>query len=359
MLELIKISVERYDVYFYEQLTPNQKVVYKQLLNAINQMQTTVNLSGKRLTIKDLGILLRMIENDNPGIFWIERTYNYKPEANNNSLVYSYSPIYRFSMTQRKSMEQEILNNEKYFFSGIRFSMTPYEKALRIYENIPRLMKYDKEAIVGERKKRREYRLDDCSTIYGGLVLRKAVCAGYAKSYQYLLHKVGVECVKVNGNTSAGYHGWNIVNLENAWYHIDVTWGDYLESFTDGYISYAWFGLSDSDVLRTRTMDNDLSYPSCKSNACNYFVKNELYYLKWNRQVLQQCIKQFINANAQRRIQLRFSSEKEMKEAWDFLSSNDLIFKLYYAENKHPKTIWHSFNEDTNVLVIWPEYGRL
>lgn len=345
-------------MYFYEKLTINQRSIYDQILNAINQMQPTIYLSGKNLRLNSLNAILDMIMNDNPDIFWVERKFRYTTETKNKNLINSYFPIYRLNMTQRKSMEEEILKNEHYFLSGIRFSMTPYEKALRIYENMPRLIKYDKEAISGKRKEKRKDWIDDCSTIYGVFVLGKAVCEGYAKAYQYLLHKCGVECLIVNGNTSGFGHCWNMIYLERAWYHVDVTWGDLLESFTDGYISYAWFGLTDRDVLRSRTIDNGLAYPSCNSSECNYYIRNKSYFYKWDPQSLESCIRRLIKANQYRKVQLRFFAFKDMKEAWEYLISNNRIFDLYKEEKIIPGSIWHSMDEKINILTIWTQYKK-
>lgn len=63
-------------------------------------------------------------------------------------------------------------------------------------------------------------------TPYGGLVNRKAVCLGYATTFQLLCDLAGVECITVVGaaHGSTSDHGWNMVRLDGAWYCVDVTW---------------------------------------------------------------------------------------------------------------------------------------
>lgn len=58
----------------------------------------------------------------------------------------------------------------------------------------------------------------------GALVDKKAVCAGYAKALNVLLHRVGLETSYVKG-TSLN-HGWSYVKLDGEWYHVDPTWDD-------------------------------------------------------------------------------------------------------------------------------------
>ena len=61
---------------------------------------------------------------------------------------------------------------------------------------------------------------------YGGLVNRKAVCLGYATTFQLLCDLAGVECITVPGAAfeSREDHGWNMVRLNGEWYCVDVTW---------------------------------------------------------------------------------------------------------------------------------------
>lgn len=63
-------------------------------------------------------------------------------------------------------------------------------------------------------------------TPYGGLVNRKAVCLGYATTFQLLCDLAGVKCSTVVGaaHSSTSDHAWNMVQLNETWYCVDVTW---------------------------------------------------------------------------------------------------------------------------------------
>lgn len=72
---------------------------------------------------------------------------------------------------------------------------------------------------------------DNVYNIYGALVLKKCVCEGYAKAFQYLMNQAGIENVIVigTGTNSKGdseNHAWNYVKLNEKWYAVDVTWDD-------------------------------------------------------------------------------------------------------------------------------------
>ena len=68
-------------------------------------------------------------------------------------------------------------------------------------------------------------------SISGALTEGKAVCEGYARSFKYIMDKLGIPCVLVSGTgkNSEGEmesHAWNYVQIDEKWYAIDVTWDD-------------------------------------------------------------------------------------------------------------------------------------
>lgn len=71
------------------------------------------------------------------------------------------------------------------------------------------------------------------SDIRGAFIDHKAICGGYSKGYEYLLQRLGIEVIWVNGY-AGGPHAWNFVNLYGNWYLSDTTWGGsswYLNGF--------------------------------------------------------------------------------------------------------------------------------
>lgn len=62
------------------------------------------------------------------------------------------------------------------------------------------------------------------------------VCEGYARCYELLMKKAGIETYYVSGdNVKVGKsgHAWNLVKINNNFYHVDVCWDD--DSLDDGY----------------------------------------------------------------------------------------------------------------------------
>ena len=104
-----------------------------------------------------------------------------------------------------------IINN------NITDDMTDKEKIKVIHDYIINHTEYD----------RLKYEnIDDntykSSTAYGVLVEGFGTCSGYADTIAIFLNKLGI----VNFKISTDDHIWNLVKLDNKWYHLDTTWDD-------------------------------------------------------------------------------------------------------------------------------------
>lgn len=91
------------------------------------------------------------------------------------------------------------------------------------------------------------YRPDDAdqspTTPAGALLEGQAVCSGYTRAFRDVCEAAGVPCVVVVSDDEA--HAWNQINVNGAWYNVDVTWDD-------AQNTHDYFGLSDEDY-ETRT----------------------------------------------------------------------------------------------------------
>ena len=63
-------------------------------------------------------------------------------------------------------------------------------------------------------------------TAYGVFMKKKAVCAGYARSYKLLCDRLGVTCICVEGQINGEGHMVNFVKIGKKWYYVDPTWCD-------------------------------------------------------------------------------------------------------------------------------------
>ena len=72
---------------------------------------------------------------------------------------------------------------------------------------------------------------------YGPLFDGYAICGGYTDLMQLFLEKMKVKSYRVSSNS----HIWNALEVNNKWYHIDLTWDDPVVSDGKDYLKHDYF----------------------------------------------------------------------------------------------------------------------
>lgn len=78
----------------------------------------------------------------------------------------------------------------------------------------------------------------------GPLIYGKSLCSGYSDAMKIYLDKIGVTNYKVS-NTR---HIWNLVYVNDSWFHLDLTWDDPITSTGENILLHKFF-LVDTDTL--------------------------------------------------------------------------------------------------------------
>lgn len=156
-----------------------------------------------------------------------------------------------------------------------------YEKAAILFRYVVNNVKYNHSTIG----------IYHGQTAYEGLVLGKAVCAGYARTYNALLKDVGVESLYVTSFDCIKPHAWNLVKLDNTWYFCDAVEGigeaeDYNEyCFLYGFM----FGSDENSTIAFHEIDkitNDtMQYYKCSISKDDLFTRDN----EWNSPTLSLC----------------------------------------------------------------------
>lgn len=102
--------------------------------------------------------------------------------------------------------------------------------------------------------------------IVGGLVAKKVVCEGYARTLQYLLQRQGIQAIYVEGHARTSpdtwiLHAWNIVRIDGKYYAMDATWNDGMAG--SDFVSYNYFLKSDATMSKDHLIDMELPIPEC------------------------------------------------------------------------------------------------
>ena len=144
--------------------------------------------------------------------------------------------------------------------SVIRKDMTNYEKVKAVHNWMIRNVKYDYYRLL------QGYIPHISHTARGALIKKVAVCDGYAHAFQMVMRKLRIPCRFVVGSSDGVGHGWNMVKLNNKWYHVDVTYDDPIINGSNKNKTprYTYF-LKSSSVMKKTHKWVKSKYPKCTS----------------------------------------------------------------------------------------------
>ena len=262
------------DKYFYNQLEEPSQTIYKafesnkenmksgtfriELGNSFSDILSQTN--GSDLLGQYYQSAIEAYTYDNPEIFYLSpnKMYiNIETTTVGNSVTYNVyinngneNNYFIDEFTSQSQVESAIGQIEQVKNQIIQNrSGNAYDDIKMIHEYLVENIEYD--TTVSQ---------SNIYNVYGALVNGRAVCEGYARSFKYLMDKLGIPCTLVigTGTNSQGQtenHAWNYVQLNGTWYAIDCTWDDPVSS--TGYVSqsskYRYFLKGSNEFLQDHT----------------------------------------------------------------------------------------------------------
>lgn len=301
--------------YVGERLNDEQKRLYLQLHAAISENRENVNM----LEVYDEGSIKAAWEAifaDHPEFFWLDGKYTYVYDPNGHTLTVQFGfcvPLYEMS-NYRQMIESKVVA----FQNSLPAGASQYDIALKAYEYVIYNTEYDESA---------PYNQNMLSVFANG----RSVCAGYARAYQYLLHRSGMFCafVQGNGRTESGAeesHGWNMICIDGTYAFVDTTWGDKNPKMTAtgqeswGEIRYAYFGMTTAELAQTgHSFSNPEMWPVCDSHNLNVYGRSGMLWDGYDRAAFQNVVKAHI-ANGLTTMEFQFTNH----DAWQ-ACMNDIM----------------------------------
>lgn len=196
------------------------------------------------------------IENEDIDMFLnINQSYAGNHIGNNE-----HDNLYEFDeLIKIKQKISEIINK-------ISLDYTDIEKVLFVYKYLGKKVKYDKK--VGSMKTQREREPHDRKSLYYVLFNNKGVCSDIATTFACLMKAIGIECKSVMSVD----HEWNVIKLNNKWYHLDLT-GDLYNIKNDNPLEY--FLKSENYMLK----DKDYQFYSWYADEDEIAKKSVAYFI--------------------------------------------------------------------------------
>ena len=253
--------------YYYTRLDNSGKRIYDSILNAWESHNREPSFIKNPLGCKvSTSKIVEYISYDNPGLFFIDFSQFI---VRDTYLKTTIQANYHFSDRQIRDIENQLQNAVANLMSKYPFDkMDQYDKELALHDYLAQTVSYADEG-----------HNNSSASLIGALLIHKAVCEGYAKTYKLLCDLLGISCVVVGGRADPmdrpeESHVWNIVKLNGICSHVDVTWDSTLR--TDNDPCYDHFNITDDDIGQDHFWDRNL-LPQCSSMKFNYFVRNGSY----------------------------------------------------------------------------------
>lgn len=147
------------------------------------------------------------------------------------------------TVDETKNYFSQVDSKVSQILSMVSSDMTEEKKALIIHDYLVYEAEYDYDNMQAGTLPLDSYRS-------GGLLMKGAgVCQAYSYAYKYLLNRLGLECY-VTISTEMN-HAWNIVKIDDAYYHVDCTWDDPVYERL-GKVDHSYFLVSDEAIQQTR-----------------------------------------------------------------------------------------------------------
>lgn len=338
------------DDYALCSLSGAEKVWYHDMEDILGSFGEEARLSGEGLeaglTEEDIDRIFQCVLNDHPELFYVEGYSYVKYRRGDKVTAIEFSGTYSMDRETALSRRQEIEKAAEEILAGISPEASEYDKVKYVYDTIITATDYELQA-------------QDNQNIYSVLVNHRSVCQGYAKTAQYLLNRLGVECTLVLGTVGDGEgHAWNLVKVDGSYYYMDTTWGDASYQLGEAgeaagvgmpAISYDYLNITTEELLRTHTIGGDVPMPVCTAKEANYYVREEALF----ESVDSELLRRFFDRAADCRrtdVTVKCADAVCYEEMADILINGQKIFDFWKDAGSH---IAYAKNDNQLSLTFW------
>ena len=320
-------SEEGHQEYYFKQLTEEEQRAYRELLKGIRAREKEFYL-----TISDDDSIDRSyhaVLKDHPEIFWVHNREKIYKTTYSDSDYCVFTPGYTYTDSEIDEIQTAMDQSFQEAKALIPEDAGDYEKVRIVYTYVIDHTQYQ----TGE----------DDQSIAGVFWKKSAVCAGYAGAVQYLLERLDIPCIYVDGSTkgSTEGHAWDIVKIGQEYYYVDATNGDQPD-FLNGdaaqleehkTIIYDYLCPFPEEYEKTYTPSEELTVPSCTAKDLDFYVLNQGYFEDYSWQDIYDYCKMRLD-NGAAVVRFKFGSQEAFSEACQELLDDGVVQNVaqYYMK---------------------------
>lgn len=333
------------DRYYYHQLNKQEQEVYKAFYDGVMAHEEIIPIPVRgKFSQESFERIFMAMTRDNPLIYFLNQS-----ACSTASDMFGHlaiCPQYFFSKEKVKEYNRKIEKVVNELAGQLRLlECSDYEKEIRIHDWICQNIEYDYEG----NNKSKLSRVIASHNILGVFAHHKAQCEGIAKAVKVLLNAVDVKCIVVTGdavkNGESVPHAWNIVNIDEEPYQLDVTWDIGVLGKEKQCIAYDYFNLTDELMGQDHKADSEL--PACKAKTANYYVQNKCSFLLRHRLMayIDKLVEQQANV-------LEFRAESRLNKSAIEKDVSDYILQKLQEQGKSRVGIRTYVNRSLGVYRI-------
>lgn len=266
-------SIDYASTYYYLKLNDDEKIIYDYVAYAVKNLKNEIYLQkyeyvDDKKASEDINKAITYFLLDNPEVFYLKQ--NYLISTNSSIFGTKISLKFEYLVDSNKDLEDKIGSiKEKVDYiksEVVKDEIDPYQIELKVHDYIAKNTEYYKYDNTDEIP-------NEYHNIYGALVENKAVCDGFAKTFQLILGKYGIDSIVVTGTLENEPHAWNLVNINDNWYNVDITSAKSIKIENKAIVVHSYFNVTDETILKTHKFDNKDILPTCENTEYNYYVK--------------------------------------------------------------------------------------
>ena len=341
-------SEEGHQEYYFKQLNEEEQRVYRELLKGIRAREKDFYLTHSQDDSIDR--CYHAVLKDHPEIFWVHNHEKIYKTTYSDSDYCTFTPGYIYTESEISEIQNAMEAGFQEVSSLIPADASDYEKVRIVYTYVIDNTQYQAS--------------DDDQSIAGVFWKKEAVCAGYAGAVQYLLERIGVPCIYVDGSTqgSTEGHAWNIVKLDGEYYYVDATNGDQPD-FLNGNaaqleehktIIYDYLCPFPEEYEKKYIRSEELTVPDCTAKDMNFYVLNQGCFDGYDWETIYDYCKMRLD-NGAAVVRFKFSNQEAFAAACNELLDNGEVQNVaqYYMKQNGLGQVEYHYGVLDNFYTIY------
>lgn len=341
-------SEEGHQEYYFKQLNEEEQRVYRELLKGIRTREKDFYLTLSQDDSIDR--CYHAVLKDHPEIFWVHNHEKIYKTTYSDSDYCTFTPGYIYTESEISEIQNAMEAGFQKISSLIPADASDYEKVRIVYTYVIDNTQYQAS--------------DDDQSIAGVFWKKEAVCAGYAGAVQYLLERIGVPCIYVDGSTqgSTEGHAWNIVKLDGEYYYVDATNGDQPD-FLNGNaaqleehktIIYDYLCPFPEEYEKKYIRSEELTVPDCTAKDMNFYVLNQGCFDGYDWETIYDYCKMRLD-NGAAVVRFKFSNQEAFAAACNELLDNGEVQNVaqYYMKQNGLGQVEYHYGVLDNFYTIY------